>query len=644
MANYSLTVSSEFRPFSYQELIAPIQHQSEVQDKLMDQYDTLSQQADVLEAMGQRDKNSGAYSRYKAYSDALRQQADNLLKQGLTPQSRLQLSQMKTNYNKQIVPIQNAWSRRDQEAKLQLQASMSDPTLMFSRDAATSSIDDYLANPEGGFQTVSGKTMATMSAGMAQNLAKQVQMGKGELASKLKHINPLTYETIQKYGLTPDVVRDWKNNGILSTIVDQVKLANGVQNLSPKDQLRAEGFAESGLWQAVGEDKVNYVDDKPAEMALQDYYDQQKQARDFKQKLALAQAQGGDGGSPFPMGDQSMPLAYGDDNAKKKTQDAANVFGFGNGGTNGRATVKTLTLYPNNPNAKQATLPGAPPSGLVQKGYSIKYKTTFFDKNGRLLNRTKFITQSADKRIQKELANYYDNKVVPALKQFGFQSNSTPTDGMISLRYSRQFKNSTNGYVSGIDMYHDDPEDWKKLGSSNAYEVKGYNIDKGNFTKGKSVKLNEILSNVKDAKNNARLTNTYFTNQKGEQGFIFEVTTGDKVQSYFVPVDRGNGMAKAALDNFSTAQTYVDYAKANTAKLQKAQKDLEIAVRQKNKQKIKILSDQINDLQIKINAASDQKNIATGQGMIYLNQYATGSYNAPKSNTEKAASNKELGE
>ena len=112
MPNYSLIANAEFKPFSYAELAIPIQHQQEIQDSLESQYDTLSSQADILEAMGQndRDVNSGVYKRYKNFSDSLKNEADLLYTKGLTADSRLRLSQMKKDYNTQIVPIQNAWN------------------------------------------------------------------------------------------------------------------------------------------------------------------------------------------------------------------------------------------------------------------------------------------------------------------------------------------------------------------------------------------------------------------------------------------------------------------------------------------------------------------------------------------------------
>ena len=96
MGNYSLVVDSTFKPFTYQELAAPLDRQELYHEKIAEEYDKLSSQADVLEAMGanDRDKNSGSYSRYKSYSDALRKEADDLYRFGLNTESRQRLSDL----------------------------------------------------------------------------------------------------------------------------------------------------------------------------------------------------------------------------------------------------------------------------------------------------------------------------------------------------------------------------------------------------------------------------------------------------------------------------------------------------------------------------------------------------------------------
>ena len=265
MANYALTVNSTFQPFTYQELSAPLDRQELYHEKLAEEYDKLSTQADVLEAMGQndRDKSSGAYNRYKAYSDALRKEADDLYKFGLNTESRQRLSDLRRKYNTEIVPIQNAWTKREKEADDQMKASLQNPSLMFTRDARSTTLDDYIRNPTGGYGVINGANITAQMSAMAKNLEKKILSGDTTLES----IDPYTYDYIRRFGLDANMIRDWRNSDTLRSMFDQVMKANGVTAEALQGSLNAEdiinkstGYAEMGMWSAMGEDKSQVIE------------------------------------------------------------------------------------------------------------------------------------------------------------------------------------------------------------------------------------------------------------------------------------------------------------------------------------------------------------------------------------------------
>ena len=264
MANYSLVSNAVFQPFTYQELVAPLDRQDAYFEKLNEEYDKLSSQADILEAMGanDRDKNSGTYSRYKAYSDQLRKEADNLYRFGLNSESRQRLSDLRRMYNTEIVPIQNAWNKREEESKMQMQAYLQNPSLMFTRDASTSSLDDYIKNPTGGFGVINGANITKQMSDMAGKLAKQVRSGYKE------GIDDYTYNYIQRYGLDENLIRNWQDSPTLKKMYEQVMQSNGVTPEALQNSLNAQnimdkstGYAEMGMWNAMGEDKATVQED-----------------------------------------------------------------------------------------------------------------------------------------------------------------------------------------------------------------------------------------------------------------------------------------------------------------------------------------------------------------------------------------------
>jgi hypothetical protein len=264
MANYSLISNATFQPFTYQELAMPLDREEAYHEKLIDEYDKLSSQADVLEAMGnsELDKNSAAYSRYKNYSDTLRKAADDLSHNGLNFESRRTLSDLRRMYSKEIVPIQNAWMKREQEAKDQITALRQNPSLMFTRDAANTSLEDYIKNPVGGYGVISGANLTAQVASMAKNLEKKILSGYKE------NVDDATYKYVEKYGLDAKMIADWQHNPTLSKMVEQVLAANGIDtktlaNTPNSDSIlkQSMGYIEMGLWNAIGEDKSQLRDD-----------------------------------------------------------------------------------------------------------------------------------------------------------------------------------------------------------------------------------------------------------------------------------------------------------------------------------------------------------------------------------------------
>lgn len=284
MANFSLVANSTFQPFTYQELAMPLDRQDAYHENLMQQYEQLSDKADILEAMGKNDKDKSTYAQYKAYSDALRSEADNLYRNGLNSESRLRLTELRRRYNQEIVPIQNAWNKREQEAEMQMKAQLSNPALRFTRDARNTSLEEYINNPTGGYGVVNLNNITAQMAGIAKNLEKQIRSGHRE------GIDDFTYNFITKHGLDPNFINDWlqhpEKSPTLTNMMNQVLQANGVTLESLRGSQNGESIlrdatsaAQMGAWEAVGQDTSQVLQDKKK---IMDY--------EFGQQLKLMEA------------------------------------------------------------------------------------------------------------------------------------------------------------------------------------------------------------------------------------------------------------------------------------------------------------------------------------------------------------------
>lgn len=144
MPNYNIVVNSKFKPFNYDELVKPVQQATDAHIALEDKYNTMAEQANVWENIIDKNLDPEFYDQYKQYADALDASAEQLAREGLTPSSRKSLMEMRKRYSKDIVPIDTAYKRKQEEVKRQ--QDISDKTggkVVFSRNAAASPLSTY---------------------------------------------------------------------------------------------------------------------------------------------------------------------------------------------------------------------------------------------------------------------------------------------------------------------------------------------------------------------------------------------------------------------------------------------------------------------------------------------------------------------
>lgn len=281
MANYSLTVNSTFNPYSLQELLPIYQANAQAQYQAEEAFSQLQMKADQWEKLANNAQDADVYSKYKSYSNQLKEAANDVLNNGINAASRRTLMNMRAQYASNIVPIEEAYNKRQQQSQLLWQARLQDPTLI-AQDPSELGLSYYMQNPSYTPQSYSGKLLTAQSAQAAQNLAKTLSSyGKG------KPIDNYTNTFIQRHGLTRDDVQKYLNgdttatNKVLGAIYQQVYDSSQIGNWANKNQKRqAASFIKQGMWSAIGQDTVNAMENFEA-----------RENYKFNQQLALLQAQ-----------------------------------------------------------------------------------------------------------------------------------------------------------------------------------------------------------------------------------------------------------------------------------------------------------------------------------------------------------------
>ena len=256
MANYNLVVNSKFQPFSFERYIQPYQIYGAAYKELENQYGELATKASIWEEMANEQTDPYAYKMYKTYANDLEEKAGQLAREGLNAASRRDMLNMRARYSKEITPIEQAYTARQKQAEKQQQALLQDPTLMLSRRAATTSLDDYIRNPHLDYESYSGKLITAQAASAASALAKEMQEKPRKWRSILGNSY---YEAMMQKGFSSQAVlqaiQDNPNAAPqLTRIVEDAINSSGVRNWGDQATIaRAIDYAKQGLWSAVGE-------------------------------------------------------------------------------------------------------------------------------------------------------------------------------------------------------------------------------------------------------------------------------------------------------------------------------------------------------------------------------------------------------
>ena len=259
--NYSLMISSSFNPYSLQELLPIYQANAQAQYQAEEAFSQLQMKADQWEKLANNAQDADVYNTYKAYSNQLKAAADDILNNGINTTSRRNLMNMRAQYASNIIPIEEAYNKRQQQAQVLWQARLQDPTLI-AQDPSELGLSYYMKNPTYTPQSYSGKLLTAQSAQAAQNLAKTLSSyGKGE------PIDSYTNTFIQKHGLTRNDIQKYLNgettatNKVLGAIYQQVYDSSQIGNWANENQRRqAANFIKQGMWSAIGQDTVQAIE------------------------------------------------------------------------------------------------------------------------------------------------------------------------------------------------------------------------------------------------------------------------------------------------------------------------------------------------------------------------------------------------
>lgn len=288
MANYSLVVNSKFQPFSFDRYLQPYQTYGQSYKEIEEQYTDLSAKAGIWDGLANEQTDPYTYKMYKTYANDLENQASQLASEGLNAVSRKNMLNMRARYSKEIIPIEQAYKARTEEAAEQYKGRAAG--MVYEGDASTASLDRYLNNPSIRFNQANSqegfKRVATTASALSKGL-RDYRNGK--------RLDPYVKTWLQEHGYKDtdvaksinDIQRlingdtDVDTNGVLNSILQDELNVSGVGKWSDKAAVM-DYFSRvaPALYQAVGQTQVSPYEDYGAKLSAQEAMQRRLKALD----------------------------------------------------------------------------------------------------------------------------------------------------------------------------------------------------------------------------------------------------------------------------------------------------------------------------------------------------------------------------
>ena len=230
-----LTIDSGFRPFTYEELVKPLQDYTEAYNKVEEQYSTLAQQTEAWKNIATQENSPEAYAMYKKYSDELNAVVSDFSR-GMTAQNRSKLAGLKARYASEITPIANAYNAMQEANKYRETIRAKDSSAVFVKDRYNS-IDDFLGGQQADNTFISG-----------DEIQKNV-------TARVLSQSYTDYNNLVNAGVTPDravqIVASGNNQSIMDIIAEEQN-SLGIESFDTQGQAKLNNAILSGVQQGLG--------------------------------------------------------------------------------------------------------------------------------------------------------------------------------------------------------------------------------------------------------------------------------------------------------------------------------------------------------------------------------------------------------
>lgn len=274
MANFYLDIKSDFKPYTFEEMLKPVALEDAYHKQLEEEYALLDSQ--LSSAMTPKDTkpldptrgllstlegsplDQDSYDIIDLYKDDLQEASNSLARDGLNPYSRGVFNNLRKRYSEEILPISAAYNNRIAKATALQDLVRKDPTFVAEYNPMNYSLSEYVNNPAldhgRGF---SKKDLTDTVKTFAESFAKADTSALAKYGVKIPGHTMTSY----RKGFTPQEIEEARQiyyaggnskNPRIQALIEMVR--NAVKTTTAdewQDGGRGKREAEEAAWQGA---------------------------------------------------------------------------------------------------------------------------------------------------------------------------------------------------------------------------------------------------------------------------------------------------------------------------------------------------------------------------------------------------------
>lgn len=254
----NLVINSQFRPFTYDEMVKPLVQYKEAYDKVEQDYSDLAAQTEMWKDIVNQTDSPEAYAMYKSYSDRLNSIVDDFSK-GMNLRNRSALIGMKRRYAQDIAPIAKASEAMNAANELRVKAG---PDAIFEV-GEYNSLDQFLHgrtanNRYQSRDAITKQTAVMTEAAMAEAMKDpEFQKAMGDQYWLIKQHTGGSYEELleaMKLGMMDNPVAQNR----FSQIRQEMMKKAGISNYDAEGQKAIMSAIDLGLYAGLDKPTMQF--------------------------------------------------------------------------------------------------------------------------------------------------------------------------------------------------------------------------------------------------------------------------------------------------------------------------------------------------------------------------------------------------